>query len=124
MNDSSRLIRQVYRFNPNDGLYDAIMEGSHIGMQLVEQPISPHEIKQMRGRAERVSPPNFLQESCNDKCATCFTTITKGIFEDGKTSRLFFCQKCGCQDQPYNWMKSLVVLGLTHLLWAAVFLLR
>lgn len=121
MNDSARMIRMVYRINPNHGLYDAIINNHYIGMQLEPaKPLCPAEPPMATSHSKNTEP----ELTSTNECAVCFCTIREGTFIDGQHTRLHFCRKCGGLERTYNWQKPVVVLMLTHLIWFSVLLLR
>lgn len=124
MNDSARMIRMVYRINPYNGLYDAIVNNAHFGMQPeYVKPQILHPIVQAQGRAERTQTEP-KEEVSPQECVVCFCSANEGTFINGQYTRLYFCKKCGGGEHPYDWKRPMLVLMLTHLFWFALLLFR
>jgi hypothetical protein len=120
MNDSARLIRGVYRFNPNEGLYDAIT-GSH-GDSPAETFDTLRAATTAAAHKAGVAPPISAHNSIPNYdvtvssptktcCATCFQPITSGTFFDCTKTRLFFCGKCGLQSSRFDYRQTTAFLN-------------
>lgn len=113
MKDASRRLRLVCRFNPNDGLYESISDGSIYYIEkrtFVEGKASEEQLKlyayecyqhKLMQAAKEVPVPPRPTSPEKVCCATCFAEITEGSFSLGKNTKLFFCNNCSAtSSQP------------------------
>jgi len=113
MTDSTRFIR-MYRFNPNEGLYEAIAGGTYSEMQLPS--FAPEKLDTMPQPAlqEKTCKPTVSQPK-SEQCASCFKLIEKGIFFNSQKSQLFFCDSCGLEPPEFNYYYVVILLLAAHL---------
>jgi hypothetical protein len=119
MTDSARLIRVVYRFNPNEGLYDAISRMAEPSVETfdalrVATTAAAHKAGVAPPISAHNSTPNYdvtVSSPAKTCCATCFQPITSGTFFDCTKTRLFFCEKCGLQSSRFDYRQTTAFLN-------------
>ncbi|GEM_PF-6111550 len=120
MNDSGRLIRMIYRINPNEALYEAIMTGANLGMQLQSvNPLKRDPTPPLPLLPTKDAPVSKI--SVDEKhCSSCFIAIQQGTFQDTANSHLVFCNKCSLSTSSVDYRRIALLLALSQLVWAAL----